>query len=267
MTRQNPRRPQSSRAPVSRPRRVAGQGSASAEPVEAAETPAVPPTGPPEEPPAPPTEQPEPPGEDPDESDEPDEPDEQEPHMLQPAPEVVAGSGGLSTLFDSRRATTILVSLVVVLALAAGGLFIWNAVASEDEAKPSKQPVVISGDDATDAVAAAAKSAETIVATSYEDYDDQVDEATALMTAAFAKEYRQNAEDIKPDFVAAKTDIQVRVVGQGVVHATRTEVQALLFLNQYVSKDGGETTYTPYRVLVTVINTDRGWLVSGLDTK
>ena len=87
------------------------------------------------------------------------------------------------------------------------------------------------------------------------------------MTAAFAKEYRQTAEDIKADFVAAKTDIQVRVVAQGVVHATRTEVQALLFLNQYVSKDGGDTTYTPYRALVTVVHTDRGWLVSDLDTK
>jgi len=44
-------------------------------------------------------------------------------------------------------------------------------------------------------------------------------------------------------------------------------VQALVFLNQYVSKDGGDTTYTPYRALVTVVHTDRGWLVSGLDTK
>ena len=57
------------------------------------------------------------------------------------------------------------------------------------------------------------------------------------------------------------------MVAQGVVHATRTEVQALVFLNQYVSKDGGDTTYTPYRALVTVVHTDRGWLVSALDTK
>ena len=47
------------------------------------------------------------------------------------------------------------------------------------------------------------------------------------------------------------------MVAQGVVHATRTEVQALVFLNQYVSKDAGDTTYTPYRVLVTVVHTDR----------
>ena len=51
------------------------------------------------------------------------------------------------------------------------------------------------------------------------------------------------------------------------MHATRTEVQALVFLNHYVSKDAGDTTYTPYRVLVTVLHTDRGWLVSALDTK
>ncbi len=57
------------------------------------------------------------------------------------------------------------------------------------------------------------------------------------------------------------------MVAQGVVHATRTEVQALVFLNLYVSKDAGDTTYTPYRVLVTVLHTDRGWLVSALDTQ
>jgi len=174
---------------------------------------------------------------------------------------------GLSSLFDSHRATRVLVVLVVALGLAAGGLLAWDRFGDDAAAEPSAQPVVISGDDATDAVSAAAKAAETIVATSYDDYDQQVDEATALMTDAFAKEYRQTAQDIEPDFVKARTEIQARVVAQGIVHATATEVQALVFLNQYVSKDGGDTTYTPYRALVTVVHTDRGWLVSGLDTK
>jgi Mce-associated membrane protein len=44
-------------------------------------------------------------------------------------------------------------------------------------------------------------------------------------------------------------------------------VQALVFLNYYVSKNGGDTTYTAYRALVTVVHTDRGWLVSGIETK
>jgi Mce-associated membrane protein len=174
---------------------------------------------------------------------------------------------GLAALFDSRRATTVLLGVVAVLALVAGGLFAWDALRDDDVAKPSKQPIVISSDDATAGVDAAAKAAETILTRSYQDYDKQLDDATALMTAAFAREFRQTASEVQEEFVAAKTEQQARVVGQGVVHATRTEVQALVFLNQYVSKDAGDTTYTPYRLLVTVIHTDRGWLVSALDTK
>ena len=236
MTRQDPRRPSSSRAPTSRPRRLAGQGTP-APPVEPVETPAA-------------------------------EAREQAPEISTSS--ISGGPGeraGLAALFDSRRATTVLLTLVAVLALVAGGLFAWDAARGDDEAKPSTQPVVIGGDDATAGVEAAAKAAETIIATSYQDYDKQLDEASELMTAAFARDYRQTAEDIEDDFVAAKTEVQARVVAQGVVHATRTEVQALVFLNQYVSKDSGDTTYTPYRVLVTVVHTDRGWLVSALDTK
>jgi Mce-associated membrane protein len=173
----------------------------------------------------------------------------------------------LFDLFDSRRATTVLVSLVVVLAVAAGGLFAWDQVSDDAPTKPSKQPVVVSRDDATAAVDAAAKAAQTILTRTYQDYDKQIDDATALMTDAYAKKFRLTADDVEDQFVAAKTDQQVRMVAQGVVHATRTEVQALLFMNYYVSKDGGDTTYTPYRVLVTVVHTDRGWLVSDIDTK
>jgi Mce-associated membrane protein len=175
---------------------------------------------------------------------------------------------GLGALFDSRRASVVLVTLAVLLALAAGGLFTWDAL--RDNNGPTTDPsvpVLMNSDDVTAGVAAAAKAAETIVSTSYQDYDKQVDEAAALMTDAFAKEYRQTAEDTKPDVVGAKAVIDARIVAQGVVRATRTEVRALVFLNQYVSKDGGDTTYTPYRALVTVVHTDRGWLVSGLDTK
>ena len=159
--------------------------------------------------------------------------------------------------------------MVAVLALVAGGLFAWDTFRDGDGggAKPSKQPVVIGSDDATAGVDAAAKAAQTILTRNFEKYDAQIDEATALMTPAFAKQFRDKADDVEAEFVAAKIDQQVRVVAQGVVHATRTEVQALLFMNYYVSKDGGDTTYTPYRVLVTVLHTDRGWLVSALDTK
>ena len=128
-------------------------------------------------------------------------------------------------------------------------------------------PVRISGDDAQVAVAQAAQAAYTIVATSYEDYDAQVDEAAALMTPAFADEYRQTAEDVAEAILSTKTEVQVTVVAQGVVRADQDQVQALVFLNQFVTKDGKDQVFTPYRALVTVVNTDQGWLVSDLATK
>jgi Mce-associated membrane protein len=116
-------------------------------------------------------------------------------------------------------------------------------------------------------VAAAAQAAYTIVATSYEDYDAQVDEAAELMTPRFAEEYRRTADDVADAIVSSKTEVQVSVVAQGVVRADREQVQALVFLNQFVTKDGKQPVFTPYRALVTVVNTDQGWLVSDLDTK
>jgi Mce-associated membrane protein len=178
-------------------------------------------------------------------------------------------SAGLATLFDSRRATTVLLSLVAVLALVAGGIFTVDAQSDNgtSTARPSRQPVLISGDDATAAVDAAAKAAQTILTRNYKLYDKQIDEATALMTPAYAKEFRDTAESVKDKFVSEQVDQQVRIVAQGITHATRTEVQALLFMNYYVSKAGGDTTYTAYRALVTVLHTDRGWIVSAIDTK
>ena len=126
--------------------------------------------------------------------------------------------------------------------------------------------LTISPDDARVAVAAAAQAAYTIVATSYEDYDAQVDEAAALMTTTFAEEYRQTAEDVRDDLVKSKTEVQVSVVAQGAVSANDTEVRALVFLNQFVTKNGKDPVFTPYRALVTVVNSDDGWLVADLET-
>ncbi len=61
--------------------------------------------------------------------------------------------------------------------------------------------------------------------------------------------------------------MQVSVVAQGVVRADQEQVQALVFLNMFITKNGKEPVFTPYRVLVTVVNTDQGWLVSDLETK
>lgn len=119
-------------------------------------------------------------------------------------------------------------------------------------------------------VEAAAKAAQKIVSRTYENYDAEVDEASALLTGGFATEYRQTTDDVRDEFIAQKTTVQARVVGQGVVRANDTELQALLFLDQYVVTNTGKepkTSRTPYRALVTVVNTDDGWLVEDMDTQ
>ena len=266
MAKQNRRRP-SSASPTSRPRRVAGRGTPTP-PVEesAPAEPEVPPSEPEPEPEPEPTPEPAP------------EPDpEPDPQVENPYAEPVAG------LVDSARTTRVLIGVIVALALVAlaGGIFLLVHDGDDEPATASdtgsdtgsgiaadaETPVRIKGSDAQVAVAEAAQAAYTIVATSYKDYDAQVDEAAALMTPAFAEEYRQTAEDVADAIVATKTEVQVSVVAQGVVRADQDEVQALVFLNQLVSKDGKEPVYTPYRALVTVVNTDQGWLVSDLDTK
>ena len=49
-----------------------------------------------------------------------------------------------------------------------------------------------------------------ILSTSYENYDEQVDEATAKMTDSFAEEYRETAEGIQDRFVEQQTKLQSR---------------------------------------------------------
>lgn len=262
MTKNTPRRPVSSRAPTSRPRRIAGRGSGAAPAAEPATTQPVAAETPPEV-------------VEPDEVLEPSAPAAPtEPDLVSPSEGTGPGLGGF---FASPRTTRVLLTIAAVMALVAGGLGIWlwqhegaesvQPSAGEGISVPEGRPVVIGAEDAQEAVAAAAEAANTIVATSHENYDEQVDEAAALMTEEFAAEYRQTAEDVKQRILDSKTEVQVRIVAQGVVRANTSEVEALLFLNQYSSKDGGETTYTPYRALVTVVNTDGGWLVSGLDTQ
>lgn len=262
-----PRRP-SSASPTSRPRRVAGQGTAPAAPSE--------PDHPAEEPgagqqpePAERSESPEPdpePEAEPEAEPEPDVATEPEPKP-DPGPSFVA----------SARMTRILLAVVAVLAVLtlAGGIYVWvhddePQTAVDDGpavAADAQTPVRISSDDAQVAVAAAAQAAYTIVATSYQDYDAQVEEAAELMTPAFADDYRKTAADVEDAIVSSKTEVQVSVVAQGVVRADQDEVQALVFLNQVVTKNGKQPVFTPYRALVTVVNTDQGWLVSDLQTK
>ena len=232
-----PRRPVAgSRTPTGRPRKIAGQAGPTDPVVEPVETPSVV---------------------------EPVETPEADAGQRPPrSPRRMPGLGSLATTIALLGVIFLLVVVSVI-----------EVVYLTRDATPTisaSRPVVTGDLTHRAAVEAAARSTEEILSTGYENYDEQVDQATAKMTDTFAEQYRQTAAGIRDSFLAAKTTLQVKAIAQGVVQASPAQVQALLFLDQYVEKtEQGQprTDYRQYRALVTVVHTDQGWLVSNIETQ
>lgn len=193
-------------------------------------------------------------------------------------PETSAAKDGARPGVLARPKTTrVLIIALGLLALLLAGQAVWwirhdggtKAVDAGSVTVPDDRPVVADQLAVQDGVESAAKAAQEIVAVDFQKYDEEVDAAAELMTSQFEAQYRKTAGDIRDDFVANKTVVQANVVAQGVVRANRTRLEALVFLNQVVTRtrDGKpETVLTPFKVLVTMVHTDNGWLVDGLDT-
>ena len=71
---------------------------------------------------------------------------------------------------------------------------------------------------------------------------------------------------MKAQVVSSRTRTATRVASAGIVRATPDRVQALLFLDQRVVAGTGAPTYNARRALVTMVRTDRGWLVGNVQT-
>jgi len=184
-------------------------------------------------------------------------------------PEDAQGSSEAAGVSTSSTNGRLLVALIVVLALVGIGELVY-LTRDPSPTVSAARPVVTSELSHRAAVEAAARSTEQILSTSYQDYDKQAAKASEKMTDTFAKEYAETSAGIKDQFIAQKTKLQVKAVAQGVVQASPAQVQALLFLNQYVEKeqDGQpKTAFAQYRALVTVVHTDHGWLVSDIKTQ
>ncbi|WP_183093356.1 hypothetical protein [Nocardioides stalactiti] len=269
MSRQIPRRP--SRTSTPRPRKIAGRDETAVDATVPADAPAADaPAGAPGKPaaPAPPAAR---------------KPSLAKPAATSPAATEPAADSDQGSTGRTSTLLAVVGVLVVLLALQCGW-FAWNAVrdeavsaapaASRDEdgpiAVPSGRPVVLNQVSVQGGVEAAAAAAQVMFARNWKTYDQGVEDAVALMTEDFGEEFRTTTDDVEAEFVRKKTEVQVRVVAQSVVRANETELEALIFLNQYVFRGEGEngtSTYTPYRALMTMVHTDAGWLVDGVDTK
>jgi Mce-associated membrane protein len=164
--------------------------------------------------------------------------------------------------------TTLVLVVAVVLLIGVAAAEAWYLWGREDPVVSAGRPVVTGEVAHRSAVEAASDATAEIFSTSYKNYDEQVDEAVSKMIDNdFAKEYRQTAQDSREGILDGKTEVQVEVAAAGVVRASSTQVEALLFLNQYVTKAGKDTSYAPYRAMVTVVDTEQGWLVSDIQTQ
>lgn len=191
---------------------------------------------------------------------------------------------GSPSVFSSPRLTKLLLRVAAVLAVILVAEAAWAAireVSAEDPPEPTQvaedsiavpegRPVLPTELVVQEGVEAAAKAVQKLVSRTFDNYDAEVDAAVELLTPDFAEEYEATTDDVRDEFIDRRTTVQVRVTAQGVVRANDTQLQALVFLDQYVIRNVGKdpkTSRTPYRALVTMVNTDAGWLVEDLQTK
>jgi Mce-associated membrane protein len=187
--------------------------------------------------------------------------------------ELETGAGAPSSTTDeleeappARRTTLALVVTVVVLVavLALEAAYLWGPL-RDDPTVSSARPVLVGQATERSAVDTAAKAAVAFSARSYDTYDEQVDAAAAMMTDDFAESFRQTTDDAKAKFVEAEAQVTAEVAAQGVMTASDEQVEVLLFLNQFTVKKDEKSGFTPFRLKVTLIDTEQGWLVSDVD--
>jgi Mce-associated membrane protein len=167
---------------------------------------------------------------------------------------------------QSGRTTMLLVLAIVVLVGVAllQAAYLWGPL-EDDPTVSSDRPVLLSRAAERSATETAAKAAVAFAQRSHETYDEQVDEAAAMMTADFEKQFRQTTDDARDRFIEAETQVTAEVAAQGVMTASEQQVEALIFLNQFTLRKGEESVFTPFRLKVTLIDTEQGWLVSDVE--
>ena len=166
---------------------------------------------------------------------------------------------------SSRVTLALVVAIVLLVAVALTEVaYLWGPL-EDDPTVSSSRPVLLSTAAERSAADTAAQAAVAFTARSYTTYDEQVDAAAAMMTTGFAEEFRQTTDDAKAKFVEAEAEVTADVVAQAVMSASDEQVEVLIFLNQFTTKTDEESGFSPFRLKVTLIDTDQGWLVSDVD--
>jgi len=143
-----------------------------------------------------------------------------------------------------------------------------GAAESAESTEPSESVDSITDADRTEVLRFAEQASEALFARNYRDYDEDVSKALGFMTESFALEFQATTDDVRKEFIANRTIVEVRVAGSGTISVEPDVAYVLVFENQYVTRgsDDGSSTYTPYRVILTLARDGDGWLVDGVET-
>jgi Mce-associated membrane protein len=167
---------------------------------------------------------------------------------------------------------TVTLAVVVVVLLGLGATEIWylqrdrTDAAVAADAPTAQMPVVLSDLETRSVVEQAAQDATAILSVSWRSYDDQVTRVSSMMTPDFARQYQSTRQDIRKPFIKQRTTVTTQIDNQGVISASPTEVDVLLYLTESTTKHGDGLTVQQFRVTVTMTRSGSGWLVAKLDT-
>jgi Mce-associated membrane protein len=115
----------------------------------------------------------------------------------------------------------------------------------------------------SEALAAAAAAAPAIFSYDYRGYDASVANGKLFVTGDFAKEYAETTASLKPAAAKEQAIVRAQVSSAGVVQASTTQVEVLLYVNQYrrnVNITGEKVDQN--RVVLTLVPVDGEWRVS-----
>lgn len=168
-------------------------------------------------------------------------------------------------VLGSAIAVAAVVAAVVVGVRLAGGEESSTGAPADPTSASQAEPSGVAQAERSEVLRFAARAAEAMFARDFESYDKSVANAVELMTDSFATQYRATAAGVRSAFIDSRTSIEVKIASTGAISIDGNAADVLVFSNQYVER-GGKTTYTPYRLVLTLTYDGSRWLVDGVAT-
>lgn len=115
-------------------------------------------------------------------------------------------------------------------------------------------------------LAQAGVAAEAALSYDHRTLDQGVAQARALMTPAFQRSYDKLVESLRANAARQAAQASAVVVGGAISGATPDRAQAVLFIDQQITRAGHPVETTGSVAVVTMVRSDSRWLMSSLET-